>query len=527
MPDDCDEIPSPVTLKEALEFLVALNDNSNLKKQVGKQLKEKAEEHFFALNYLNEISSLLENTFGKIRNLRSNIVQSNSLNDDGKNNEVKHKSHFTERCIQIFLHLLPQLHNTLLYLYFNVDEGFRYWGGGEWNLLHCDGSRDSGNLKNKLSNWLQDRSILPSGYASSAKLLPGGYNRGELSSRPGRELANSLRSLLGNMNTTGGPLKNLVFQLLLLRDWYASDTAAVIMFIKAFCEAVTAKQDIFGHKLNRYPRLQHVCKNLAENLSLITGNSASASLLVAMCQEGGETYAQLLKADAFDDYVNELKTKLGVISNALMSVSSDCRSWNKNTLKTASYSGPFSYGFMFGEAWKNESHDFKNQLRDAINKLLVKGSGDKGSLQDLIEALTLTSGSPGQGPGSAQYHGSSEPGSDGPRTLGTSGTLSASVSSAGSSATATAAHHSTHSEVTTPASTGAGGGVDNIAEQTSHGNDGHPGGTPDVTSEASVSSDSTITIGSAGGGVALLGGGGAALYFLKVGGIKTLITGVP
>ncbi|GIX60720.1 uncharacterized protein BcabD6B2_01550 [Babesia caballi] len=39
--------------------------------------------------------------------------------------------------------------------------------------------------------------------------------------------------------------------------------------------------------------------------------------------------------------------------------------------------------------------------------------------------------------------------------------------------------------------------------------------------------NSTVTIGSAAGGVALLGGGGAALYFLKVGGIKTLITGVP
>ncbi|GIX60650.1 secreted antigen 1 [Babesia caballi] len=39
--------------------------------------------------------------------------------------------------------------------------------------------------------------------------------------------------------------------------------------------------------------------------------------------------------------------------------------------------------------------------------------------------------------------------------------------------------------------------------------------------------NSTVTIGSAAGGVALLGGGGAALYFLNVGGIKTLITGVP
>ncbi|GIX61040.1 secreted antigen 1 [Babesia caballi] len=63
----------------------------------------------------------------------------------------------------------------------------------------------------------------------------------------------------------------------------------------------------------------------------------------------------------------------------------------------------------------------------------------------------------------------------------------------------------------------------------------HPGssgvtGEPDVVGSGTSDSNgdnSTITIGSAAGGVAVLGGGGAALYFLNVGGIKTLITGVP
>ncbi|GIX61163.1 variant erythrocyte surface antigen-1 family protein [Babesia caballi] len=50
---------------------------------------------------------------------------------------------------------------------------------------------------------------------------------------------------------------------------------------------------------------------------------------------------------------------------------------------------------------------------------------------------------------------------------------------------------------------------------------------PILNGSKGVNGDSTVTIGSAAGGVALLGGGGAALYFLNVGGIKTLITGVP
>ncbi|GIX62403.1 phosphatidylcholine transfer protein, putative [Babesia caballi] len=63
-------------------------------------------------------------------------------------------------------------------------------------------------------------------------------------------------------------------------------------------------------------------------------------------------------------------------------------------------------------------------------------------------------------------------------------------------------------------------GVGNAAEHAAHGS-ANPHG------RKGINGGSTVTIGSAPGGVALLGGGGAALYFLNVGGIKTLITGVP
>ncbi|GIX63365.1 variant erythrocyte surface antigen-1 family protein [Babesia caballi] len=63
-------------------------------------------------------------------------------------------------------------------------------------------------------------------------------------------------------------------------------------------------------------------------------------------------------------------------------------------------------------------------------------------------------------------------------------------------------------------------GVGNAAEHAAHGS-ANPHG------RKGINGGSTVTVGSATGGVALLGGGGAALYFLNVGGIKTLITGVP
>ncbi|GIX60755.1 ribosome binding protein [Babesia caballi] len=508
MSGDCGEIEPPQTLKDALEFLAALNANVQIKKQVGDQLNAKAGIYFKqdAFYNVNSITSNFENVLQNSVSLRNNI-----LAKDQSVYEKYGKIQGFAFCNDVFFNRLcgfmSKLNASLCYLLFNVDITFKGKGGGQWATSRCN---DGGYF----CEWLANHTGTPSNRFYDDKLLPGGYGKDELSSQTGNELTEALQSLV--RHNSGGFLQKLLLHLLFLHDWYYSDVATVLAFIGAFCEEVTKTDGIFRRELQSYPKLNGVCGSMTKNISLITRNSASASLLVALYRESVENYGKLLKAVALDDYINELKTKLGVISNAITNVSLGCRSWNQTNFAAAAYSGPFPYGFMFGEAWKNGNWDSPKQtLQDAVNKLLVKGSGGGGSLQDLIDALKITSDS-------------SEPGSDGPRKQGSSGTLSASSSTAGSSASVTPAHTSTNSEGTAAsASPRSGESVTNSGDHSGQEAGKSPSGTPDAASESSVSGGSTVTIGGAAGGAALLGGGGAALYFLNVGGIKTLITGVP
>ncbi|GIX60630.1 secreted antigen 1 [Babesia caballi] len=522
MPEDCEEIDSPQTLKDALDFLTVLNDNSKLSRSFGGALKIRAERYFSEVDrYADGVATSLQNVLDNASALQK-LIRDRSTDPYGEYAALH--SHFdtcTNDCINKLLSILPKLHATLYYLRFNVDSTFEPYGGGQWATLTCD---DGGYL----NQWLQDSSGTASTRRSEDRLFPGGYGKSQLRSMTGRDLAESLQSLVNN--TTGGHLQNLLLPLIFLFDpWYYYNTSLVLAFVKAFCEAV--KEGDFGTGVNDYRQLKSTCAALSETLNDFTGsNNSSGRLLVALYNGCVERYKTLLKVECYTTYVSLLRKKLGGVFTFLQNISMYCKLWNDTTLQRTNNAGPFPYGFMFGEAWKSDPwHNARQKLHAAIKKLWEKGSGGGGSLQDFIEALKLTSGSPGQGSGSAQHPGSSGPGSDGPRKPGSSGTLSASVPTVGAAGTATSAQTSTpNSDVTTPANpSGSGESAENSTEHTGQETVDGPTGAPQAAYESSVSSDSTVTIGSAAGGVALLGGGGAALYFLNVGGIKTLITGVP
>ncbi|GIX60920.1 secreted antigen 1 [Babesia caballi] len=510
MSGNCDEIPSPQTLKEALEFLAALNDNVQLKKKVEKQLKEKAGKYFEQdTNYnVKNINTIFENVLQNAVRLR-NRIHGKRQSLDEKYCKIKGITDCDDEFLNRIFSFMSKLNATLCYLHFNVDITLKEYGGGTWATLRC-------NYGGYLCEWLANHTGTPSNRFYDDKLLPGGYGKDELSSQTGHQLSDSLRALV--KHDSGGYLQKLLLHLLFLHAWYYSDVATVLAFLGAFCEEVTKTDGMFKSELQSYPKVKGVCKILNENINRVTGKAGNTALLLALCRESVENYGKLLKGDAFDSYVKVLKAKLVIISGAITNVSLGCRLWNQANITAAKYSGPFPYGFMFGEAWNNGKWDApKQRLQDAIKKLWEKVSGDGGSLQDLIEALKHISGS-------------SEPGSDGHRKPGSSGTHSASNLTAGSSvAAAPAQTPTTNSEGTaSSASSGDSESVNNGAEQASQEPGESPSGAPQAASGDSFSGDtSTTTIGSAAGGAALLGGGGAALYFLNVGGIKTLITGVP
>ncbi|GIX60639.1 secreted antigen 1 [Babesia caballi] len=522
MSGDCDDIQPPQTLKDALEFLAALNENVQLKEKVEEQLKTKAGIYFKQdLQYnVKNINTIFESVLQNSVRLRNDILGTPKSVSE-KYCQLQRLADCDENCLNRLCGFMSKLNATLCYLLFNVDLTFQGCGGGQWATVRC-------NDRGYLCEWLTNHTGTSSHRLYNDQLLPGGYERDELSSRAGNELTESLRSLV--KHDSGGHVQNMLLYLLFIYDWWDySDTATTCAFLGAFCEEVIKKDGIFENNVKNCPNLENVCRSMKDNLEQITGNAKSASLLVAMYQESVENYRKLLKGDAFDSCVKVLIANLGVISNAATNIHNGCRSWSEPNVTAATSAGPFPYGFMFGEAWKNGGwNTAKQRLHAAIKRLYDKGFGDEGSLQDLIDALNHRSGSSSHGSGNAQNPGSSEPGSDGPRKPGSSGTESASSSTIGSSTTATATYTSaTNSEGTTPASSGGGESANDRGNHSGHGNYGHPSGTPQAADESSVSGGSTVTIGSAAGGVALLGGGGAALYFLNVGGIKTLITGVP
>ncbi|GIX60623.1 secreted antigen 1 [Babesia caballi] len=509
MSGDCEEIPSPQTLKDALEFLAALNDNAQLKKQVEERLKEKAGKYFEQeTNYnLKNIDMTFEHMLQNSISLRSDILGTPKSVSE-KYCQLQHLAVCDENCLNRLCGFMSKLNATLCYLHFNVDITLKEYGGGTWAAWTCKGQ---GNL----CEWLTNHTGTPSHRLCNDKLLPGGYGKDELSAQTGHQLCESLRALVSG--TSGGHVQNMLLYLLLIYDWWDhSDTATAFAFLGAFCEEVIKKDGIFENNVKNCPKLQSVCTALIGNINGVIGKKEGTELLVAMYKESVENYRKLLKGDAFDSCVKVLIAKLGVISNAATNIHNGCRSWSKPNVTSATSAGPFPYGFMFGEAWKNGGwNTAKQRLHAAIKRLYDGSSGGGGSLQDLIEALKHISGS-------------SEPGDDGSRKPGSSGIQSAASSTMGSSTTVTPARTTTNSEGTTPTTySQSGENINNSTEHTGQESGESQSEATHATSEASVSSGSTVTIGSAAGGAALLGGGGAALYFLNVGGIKTLITGVP
>ncbi|GIX61063.1 secreted antigen 1 [Babesia caballi] len=510
MADGCDSIETPNTLKKALDCFAALKDNVNLLQRVVSILEEKAKVYFKVSDNHSEnsIATNFQNVLDNASNLQKLILERRT---DQYGEYSTLQSHFNtckNECIDRLISCLPRLHATLYYLRFNVDSTFASYGGGKWANVACNGG--------DLSQWLQGGTGTASARSSQDRLLPGGCDTKELRSATGRELVDPLQSLVGY--SSAGALQLLLSYLLFsVPGWYHSDTATAVAFVGAFCKEVAADSSLFRGKVAYYPRLAGVCKILTPNLNHISGLPDRAAMLVAMCQKSVEKYKSMLKVEAFDYYVSALKTKLSSVAHNLEGMAYRSKYWKATDLVVAKHAGPFPYGFMFGEAWKRDQwYNAGKKLHDAIKKLWEKSSGEGGSLQDLIETLNPISAPSG-------------PGSDGPRKPGSSGTLSASPPIARSSSISISAQPSTTtSEVSAPTTSSQNGDIAaNSVDQTSQGTVKGQSETSHMVSEASVSGDSTITIGGAAGGAALLGGGCAALYFLNVDGIKTLITGVP
>ncbi|GIX66178.1 secreted antigen 1 [Babesia caballi] len=587
-----DAIKPPETLKDSLDFIAKLYQlaagdaigkalEDKVKEAIEKLMPEKSSSSVFIIR---DIKLNFGNTLELATSLRDVIVNQKRIISHGEYSNFTLDNRAKE-CANIFLEILPNLYNTLYYLYFQVTTSFRRRGSGEWQTQTC--KKDFYN-DDYLHKWLISRRGIPSSSTSRAAILPGGYDEEELGSNTGDYLHGFLLELVdGEGEETS--FSKLIVAIIFATDLKEASTAATVIWVAAFCRAVV--EGAFSRKLADpiITCISKACSNVLTHITRIAPQKRKSGNLVSLCRGTVDYYTDNIKSGNPDVFIKWVKKHLATIISNLRRMDTACKEWVYIDFNQGKYAGPFSYGFMFGITWNSGPYTGQQKLSEIIPKLT--GSLElNGSLCDLLQCLdpgvkVNSNETPQQVAPSAEATG------DERHTAETSGTEAASVVASGMVASSVMSagrfvpSASAEDQTERSNSHGDGHGVtsnpveflrtkDEIDEKVQHsttaqgitgenetrlthstsetsvhntGNEnvgvipspqampGHTG-TPDESIESGYSDaqtsnnggdNSTITIGGATGGAAVLGGGCAALYFLNVGGIKTLITGVP
>ncbi|GIX66242.1 ribosome-binding protein 1 [Babesia caballi] len=576
------QIKEPKTLKDALDFFGALNGNITLVGLIAAKLKQKAGVYFKTdalINGVYDMEECLKEVIGAASIVRKYIVKITYKSNYGYYGLLMSGIHCVDTCADFILNILQTLHVTLYYLYFRVDTSLRRRGGSSWSLFKCNEKGED------LFRWLtaQNSDTTASANNTKAKMLLGGYSdESELSRRPGYQVGQELSTIVDS-ESSEGHLPDLLLALCFTTAFTRAGTAAVLSFIGAFCTAVNNKT--LRNTVVITLQLEGVCSKLLPKLKPFTVPPADETAPITSVFKGNENeYETLLRNETCSKYVDWLKDKFPALIIYLSEMQKECGKWDPDYCGVHN-AGPFAYGFMFGGAWGNR----ENEVYESVGKLPMDVASLIGNSESSTEATlsslwkcidpdkykwpvpsaaaeptigTITQPS-GDAPAqssekvetvsksqSVQVSAEAAPTSLGQYSEPYRATQSPSISSSSSGADPSASGASTQpAEHTTPASdtsdrstgshdSSASGNTafsrclseDSCPHQShngaAEGSTGSSASTDDANTDV-TNSQSTITIGGATGGAAVLGGGCAALYFLNVGGIKTLITGVP
>ncbi|GIX66182.1 secreted antigen 1 [Babesia caballi] len=575
----CRHIKKPDTLRKALDFLGALKHkiltNGSIEK-INKVLESSQ------IGRGVDTVLLFKKVLEHVAELRSYMLV--SPNDYGEYNKL----HDCEDCcVKYIFNLMPKLQTTLSYLYFHVNDGFIGDDDGQWMTMRCDG-KDGDRETNYLYQWLTRTRSAVFERRSDAKLLPGGYNQTGLSGNTADYLMEPLAELVDTIDGSAY-IPKLMLRLLPIADFTYESTALALAVIWAFCDGVVSERigtEVCGAQVSK-DDFKRLCESLAQNLTLFAPKSTEFKNAVLASPFRGciESYDHwtLDSCAYFFDWIAKI---LPHLVDFLTSMYNECKTWYPSSLQLGTVEGPFPYGFLFGGEWYTTgSWDTASKsLPKAIEKL-VDGNSVNGSLVDLLNSFDPSAKTKIEQPRQkTAAAGVSDAFANSPAvsTVNNEGLASGitrsdvtvasgvsddqrgyNVASGERSETEKAANRGSgdsngpiSSERATqngvqasPESealpqrasdsdlSSASNGRDRVAQsahEDAHSQQivTHPGSSSGVSHSAqgggiTVDDNSTITIGGATGGAAVLGGGCAALYFLNVGGIKTLITGVP
>ncbi|GIX63208.1 variant erythrocyte surface antigen-1 family protein [Babesia caballi] len=438
---DCPDVPEPKNLKDVLDLFEVLSA-SQLEEIVGKELDGRVKD-FFSLKDVpksvsgyRSISQNFYNVIHELREIRKVIVQ-NTAQDTYGIYSILASSNVdatcAKHCANRILTILPRLYTTLLFLKFQVEDNHSL-GGGTWEEQQCGGGEDSASGKDALSHWLKSlQTGLHSAQHSeslrsetSPTLLPGGYE-GDLSNTLGGEFVTPLSNLITDSGEDEGYLQYFLLDLVVITEYSHCNLATCLVVVRALCKTYTSSFQNQGQVISDP---ESVLKSIATKLKALAPEEAdgdvSNALLTALFDGSPSKYSEHLKAAYFEGHMKWLSSIFDELTASLKLLGEESMKWDKAGLTNAKIAGPFGYGFSFSEQWKGEWKDdvAKTKIPDAI-QTLTSGLEELKTIleQSNTSAVSRTSGSTGYTSAITRTPGSSEPGSDNPCTLESSGTV--------------------------------------------------------------------------------------------------------
>ncbi|GIX62998.1 ribosome binding protein [Babesia caballi] len=400
----CPNVPEPKSLKDALDFVGALSDNSgDLKDRVGKDLERRvakalglrtAPKSVADDGSSTTISQNFNDVLTKLNELRKLIVHDSHHGSYGSYDSLKQSSHdasCTDLCVQHILGVLSQLYGTLNYFRFKVDTNNGGLGGGGWRGDKCNGYVSSAT--GTLGAWLKDSNTAPNGLHSASgsdvKILPGGYKTGaNLKSTEGSALESHLQKLVSDSgSSTGSCLHYLLLDMAVITKYSHCLVPTCLVIMRALCEGGQKK---FQAKLTQDSGLEDILKTLRDTLKPFAPEQSEGSqaLLTALFKGSPHVYSKHL-SDTYLKHFKWLTTILPLLIASLQFLSTDSTTWEQTDLEYAQTSGPFAYGFSFSDQWSSWRDDLKGQIPKAITKLTT----DLTNLQQILKQHFNTSGS--------------------------------------------------------------------------------------------------------------------------------------
>ncbi|GIX66034.1 ATP synthase F1 beta chain, putative [Babesia caballi] len=387
-------IPERETLKDTLESLSALKNSQQfqvkvvdaLETRISKFLNDVDGNAVLSADLVSKVKSTISEdlkvVLDKAYELRNVILKSPT------NPPSPLKADSTEcpeKFAEYLLNVLPHLQNTLSYLVFEVNEQFRNREGAKWVEMPCNG--DKGKKLLDLKKWLT--MTVDSCANLNVSMLPGGYLDDELSDKKGSELASKLVGFV-YPRSGEGVLPTLLHKLFYITPFTRANTAAFLPYAVAFCRSVISEQITSIGNQRVCPKLKSVCGRVSENIDhLITHQNGVDSTRSVLYFNGIEEWNHTMFGETSDNYVTWMKNTLTTILQQLSMMHVECRKWGPSENTHTARTGAFSFGFIYGPAWKTSKATFPASVEK-----LIANSGSKGCLRDLLNCLSGSCSNP-------------------------------------------------------------------------------------------------------------------------------------